>query len=183
MGLSTVYSIISAMNGIVDFTTCVGEGTNFTILLPESEQPDINPSKQEHPQNQYYTKSDFHILWVDDNEMVLNVAIEMVKTLGFKATAARSGKDALALIEANPNSFDTIFLDVDMPEKNGWETYKELRKTEKKLPVVICTGKGYGYEAEKIMQNGAYTLLQKPFTATSLRNLLQEILRLNLPRR
>lgn len=178
MGLATVYSIVSAMDGAIDFVSRVGEGSCFSILLPEVrrtsfDQPETKSAVQIadescEPVNQ-------SILWVDDNETVLEVAIEMVQTFGYQAIPARSGPEAIQIYRQHRSRINLVVLDVHMPEMDGWATHAALMKIDPSVRVVICTGRGFSDEAEKMMNSGAYTLLHKPFTAEDLLELIEDL--------
>mgnify|MGYP001546162260 CR=1 FL=1 len=174
MGLATVYSIVNSMNGAIDFTSKEGLGTTFTMLLPCHKRLAHEP--EEKPQETDVIETpDLHILWVDDNETVLEVAIEMVETFGLKATAAKSGDQAVTIFRSIHDQLDIVVLDVHMPGMDGWETLDALQKIKPDVKVIVCTGKGFSFEAENMMKQGACSLLLKPFTADDLMSLFVEV--------
>jgi len=176
MGLATVYSVISSMDGAVDFITSEGHGTCFILLLPELL---YTPAPQKTDEKKHRTghrsKSRKRILWVDDNQTVLDVAVEMVETLGHQATPALDGLEAVKLFRMAPDLFHFVVLDVHMPGMDGWATFEKLQQIKPDVTVVVCTGRGLSEEAELMIKHGAYSILHKPFTAADLNELLNTI--------
>ncbi len=77
---------------------------------------------------------------VDDEEVVRETLAEMLTDLDHKVVTAACGRDAVEqLAHAN---FDLVFTDLAMPEMDGWETAREIRKQRPGLPVVLVTGYG-----------------------------------------
>lgn len=106
------------------------------------------------------------ILLVDDNEELRNSIEKALRAAGHDVVTAGNGKEALAC--AVRYTIDVVLLDVLMPEKDGLETLRELRREHSRLPVIIMSGGGqFGCEvfigAARVL--GARMILLKPFTA------------------
>ncbi|MBN1295852.1 response regulator [bacterium] len=178
MGLATVYSIVTAMKGAIDFISSEGQGSCFIVLLPEYRLASTSVERIElQPGTNPRANTGMHILWVDDNQTVLDVAVEMAETLGHHTTAALDGFEAVKLFRIAPDMFDFVVLDVHMPGMNGWDTFIKLLEIKPDATVVVCTGRGLSSEADKMIRHGAYTILHKPFTASDLNDLMNAIAR------
>lgn len=79
-----------------------------------------------------------HILIIDDEPSACKLISKMVKAKGFHASTALGGQQGLDILRRQP--FDLILLDLMMPEMNGPETLKEIRKVDENVPVIIITG-------------------------------------------
>ena len=119
------------------------------------------------------------IMMVDDDDGIRRIAQLTLTKLGkFEIVLARSGKEALALVqEHNP---DLILLDVMMPEMDGPAVLKELRSNEKTatIPVVFMTAKIQRHEVQAYSQMGASGVISKPFEPSELPGQLRELYRL-----
>lgn len=176
MGLATVYSVINSMDGTVDFITSEGQGTCFIILIPELRFSRVVEDIPRKPRKSSTgTTEKKRILWVDDNQTVLDVAVEMVEALGHEATPALDGLEAVKLYRVAPDLFHFVVLDVHMPGLDGWATFEKLREIDADVTAVVCTGRGLSDEAEQMIKHGAFAVLHKPFTASDLNELLISI--------
>lgn len=107
------------------------------------------------------------ILVVDDEEVVRELTVEILKRSGYEVHGVPSAKHALELLDAE--SFDVVVSDVVMPEMTGVEFLYELRTRRFELPVVLMTGGSKEPErATKAVELGACSLIYKPFTNAEL---------------
>lgn len=117
------------------------------------------------------------ILFVDDEESILDVASEHFQKLGYHVLTARNGKDAVKKIEDPNNIIDCCFTDINMPGMGGLELAEYLRKTDNTIPVVIMTGYPSLDNAISTMKNGVVDFLIKPVNLSQLTLCLQRVLR------
>jgi two-component system response regulator FlrC len=107
------------------------------------------------------------ILVVDDEEVVRNVTVEVLRRSGYDPHGVPSAKHALELL--GEEAFDLVVSDVVMPEMTGVEFLYELRKSRPELPVVLMTGGSKEPErATKAVELGACSLIYKPFSPAEL---------------
>ena len=78
-------------------------------------------------------------LLVDDSETSLALVSKILAALETDSSTALNGKLGLELFAAHPNSFDIVFLDINMPELNGIELAKKIRELDTKIPIVAFT--------------------------------------------
>lgn len=136
MGLSIVHGLVTGYNGKLTVESNPGQGTCVHIYLPvinqkteETEQPLLNePTGSEH------------ILFVDDEEMLVNMGKTMLTRLGYRVTSATSSIEALELFNHNPDQFDLVITDQTMPTMTGIELTDKLLSIRPDLPVILCTG-------------------------------------------
>jgi len=101
------------------------------------------------------------ILIIDDDEEVCRTLQKMLKLEGYEQIhSANSGKEAIARIKVL--KYDLILLDIRMPEMNGIEVLKEIRKYDEKVPVAIISAHEDMDLAQEALRLGAYDFIKKP---------------------
>jgi len=117
------------------------------------------------------------ILWIDDESLVNNLGVLLLKKLGYKAMALYGGIEALSIFRARPHAFDLVITDYMMPDMTGDELIRQIRKIRPDIPVVLCTGY-VDLPAAVLAKWGIDALLPKPYsvetTTRLVRNLLEE---------
>jgi CheY-like chemotaxis protein len=114
------------------------------------------------------------MLVVDDEEFVRETLGEMLIALGHQVTLAEGGQNALTTLAAN--SFDFVFTDLAMPEMDGWETAREVRKREPEINVILVTGYGAGTTAPPGEENLVDGIIGKPFDFAQVSATIAEVL-------
>jgi two-component system cell cycle sensor histidine kinase/response regulator CckA len=172
LGLASAYGIIKNHGGIINVYSEVGRGTTFTIYLPASTraifEEKIIPAEAK--------KSTESVLIVDDQDMILAVARDMLKALGYKVFTAQGGKEALAIYNENKKSIDVVILDMIMPSMSGGETFDKLRAINPDVRVILSSGYSINGQATEIMQRGCNGFIQKPFNIKELSQKIREVL-------
>ncbi|MFN9992048.1 MAG: PAS domain-containing protein [Phycisphaerales bacterium] len=112
-----------------------------------------------------------HVLVVDDEPMVRDVTVRMIELLGFRASSASGGEEAVELIRKY-DDIEHVVLDVTMPDKTGPEIMDEMLAYRAELRVVLCSGYSADSVSFKVGPGGAAAFVQKPFTLDTLRGAL-----------
>ena len=101
-----------------------------------------------------------NILIVDDDPDVQEVLKDRLESLGYRAVPALTGRQGLELLDKE--SAQMVFLDIELPDMNGLEALKAIRKRQNDVAVVIVTAYGTIERAVQAMKDGAYDFIQKP---------------------
>ncbi|MGZ8316161.1 MAG: PAS domain S-box protein [Telluria sp.] len=131
LGLSQVHGFIIQSGGDVSVDSAPGAGTTFTILLPacgeeaDVQEPDGGASEK--------------VLVVEDEEDLAQLAATLFESIGYEVLVANNGKDALVLLERNPD-VDVIFCDIMMPQMNGIELARIARDKYPGARIVLASG-------------------------------------------
>jgi two-component system, cell cycle sensor histidine kinase and response regulator CckA len=172
LGLASAYGIIKNHGGIINVYSEVGRGTTFTIYLPASTrevfEEKIIPAEVK--------KSTETVLIVDDQDMILAVARDMLKTLGYQVFTAQGGKEALAIYKENKENIDVVILDMIMPSMGGGETFDKLKAINADARVILSSGYSINGQATEIMHRGCNGFIQKPFNIKELSQKIREVL-------
>lgn len=114
------------------------------------------------------------IMIVEDDEMLIDVYVTVLKKNGFSIVACNNGKEALKALETE--SFDLILSDIKMPIMNGFDMLTEIRKKNSQNPPVILVSGYSEFSEEEVLGRGAAGLLQKPIRAKELLERVHAIL-------
>ncbi|HEX2735443.1 MAG TPA: ATP-binding protein, partial [Polyangiaceae bacterium] len=174
MGLAAAVGIVRAHRGWLGVDQSSLEGTTFGLLLP---------ALQQHPRAlQVNTPAPSsgpavarNILLIDDEPAVRLVTGKMLTELGHNVVTAETGRRGVELLQAKPDAFDLVVLDLTMPEQSGEQTLAQLRVVRNALPVVISSGFQVDDTSMLLQQPAVVGFLDKPHTLTNLEMLLAQL--------
>ncbi len=171
LGLSMVYSIVTAHRGKLDIQSHLGHGTCVTMCFPTKGASSALPAPEVETKPASPGKS-LLVLAVDDDELFLESAQDLLRVLGHSATPVRSGEEALDMLRAGFQP-DVVVLDMNMPGLGGQGTLQGIRLLLPSLPVILITGRA---DLTALNLQKAYaqvTLLSKPFTMAEFKRHLE----------
>lgn len=117
------------------------------------------------------------ILFVDDEETILEIASEHFENMGYRVLTAKNGREAVNMIESANHIIDCCFTDINMPEMDGLELAEYLRNYDNSIPVVIMTGYPSLDNTLHTLKNGVVDFLVKPVNLEQMTICLQRVLR------
>ena len=102
-------------------------------------------------------------LIVDDEEIVLEIEEFMFQKIGFEILVAKNSAQACQLYENEKDNIDLVVLDMIMPGENGANTYKQLKKIDPNVKVIVTSGMGKDNTVEEVTKDWPNRFLPKPF--------------------
>ncbi|MEA2206895.1 MAG: two-component system, cell cycle sensor histidine kinase and response regulator CckA [Blastocatellia bacterium] len=173
LGLSTVYGIVKQSGGSIWVYSEPGQGTTFKIYLPCVDQSaDI---EEVGIVDQDYTGAET-VLLVEDEEMVRQIANEILTLNGYRVLQAAHGNEALEISRNHDGVIDVMITDVVMPLMGGPELAQTLAASRPQMQVLYMSG----YTDDTIVHHGVLqqgtAFLQKPFTAEAFTRKLREVI-------
>ena len=180
LGLATTYSIINKHGGHIGVDSELGKGTTFTLFLPASEFPQPTES-QKCSAECLILEQTARILVMDDDEMVRNIATEMLNIIGFSVETAVDGKQAFEMykqaLEAG-ELFAVVIMDLTIPGGiGGKEAIKEILAIDPDAKVIVSSG----YADDPVMAHfadyGFKGIAAKPYTLRTLQEVLGQVMK------
>ena len=173
LGLAITYSIVHAHGGAITVESHPGQGARFTILLPASARPVVPEPVQPAI---VVRRQGGRVLLMDDDEMVAEVAQEMLQTLGYLTEATPSGEVAIERFRAAEDRgepFDVVILDLTVAGgMGGAEAVGHIRNIRPNVTVYVTSGYTDDSVLARFRDYGFNGVLPKPFGVADLRRVL-----------
>lgn len=174
LGLVIAKSLCELMQGTIDVTSTLGEGSLFKITLNVGRTlsdscPDMpaldSPTRRSLPKT-------LKILSVEDNEINQVVLAKMLSRLGYTCDKAMNGVQAVSQVKKN--SYDIIFMDINMPVMDGLEATKIIRELGfGKLKIVALTADALPEDKQRCLSSNMNDYLSKPVNLQALKKVIQ----------
>lgn len=172
MGLAMVHGIVNGQGGTIKVESEVGKGTKFIISLPVIKNAPIAPVVDLGE----LKGGSGTVLLVDDEEQVVQVTGEILKSLGYGVVGKTSPEEALELFSASPDGFDLVLTDLTMPGLTGLELSTRIKCIRADIPVVLFTGYSELVSKEDATTAGIDEYCMKPISMRHLSNVMLKFL-------
>ncbi|MCL2122085.1 MAG: PAS domain-containing protein [Clostridiales bacterium] len=173
LGLPIAKRLAELMDGSIHFESEYGKGSAFTFTLPLI-RGDIDQVKQTENVKRIHAKPDTKVLVVDDNEGNITVAVGLLARYGIIPQTAANGREAINMIK--DNQYDLVFMDHMMPELDGVEATKIIRKLEgeyfHKLPIIALSANVVAGAMDLFLTSGMNDAVAKPIIENELNRAL-----------
>ncbi|WP_157627845.1 hybrid sensor histidine kinase/response regulator [Thermodesulfatator autotrophicus] len=174
LGLAMVYSLVKQYQGHISVYTEEGKGTTFRILLPIAEKSTTqSPHTQENRTSIKEKTKNWSILVVEDDPLVKEPIIELLKSTGYQAVAAQDGLEALNIILKT--KIDLVITDLIMPKMGGEALVQKIKTSYPNIKIILTSG----YPESSVPVNGklqGITFISKPYSFSQLLRVIQEML-------
>lgn len=175
LGLSMVRTFAQRSNGFLAVDSEVGQGTTFSLFLPQSEVPAFTASEAETP-SANGSLAGKRVLVVEDDPMVRDVTAGFLQSQDLEVVEAENGPAAVAALEGS-GPFDLMVSDLIMPGgMSGVELHKLVQERWPQCPVVLMTGYSRDEFERFGVDPGSVRLLRKPFFMSELLKVVTEMI-------
>ena len=175
LGMSAVLGIMRGHGGLLRVYSELARGTTFKVLFPVDQNAQVaSDNTPASPEDTWQGKGS--VLVVDDESAVRSISRQMLKRLGFKALLASDGHEALDLLRQHESEITCVLLDLTMPQMDGEEAFREMRRISPGITVLLCSGYNEQDATQRFVGKGLAGFLQKPFTMGDLKQALAKVL-------
>jgi PAS domain S-box-containing protein len=165
LGLAMVHGIIADHGGRVTVESRPGQGSTFRVYLPGTEGARA-PLSSRPPGA---VRGDgIRVLCIDDEATLVRATEGLLAPLGYRVRTFTSPTDALQAIRSEPDAYDVVVSDFNMPDLSGLDVAAEVARIHPGLPVVLVSGYVSEETRRKAAAAGVRQILQKPYTAAVL---------------
>lgn len=171
LGLTISRDFIAMMGGQLLVNSEYGNGTDFFFTISQKKVTDELLNNEIQPLADDYTDPDISVMVVDDNSTNLMILEELLKQFRFKLDCAKSGQKAIELMKTK--KYDIVFMDYIMPEMDGVDTTREIRRlgyTE--VPIIALTGDTSTETKNKFEKAGVSDFTTKPVGMAQLKYMI-----------
>jgi CheY-like chemotaxis protein len=150
----------------------LGHGCTFFVLLPSAEPVSARPA----PPSVAPAKPTRTLLFVDDEPALVSMAKQGLSAEGYEVVGMTSSMQALEEFRRNPDRYDLVLMDQNMPGLKGEALAKELLAIRKSLPIILCTGYAEEWTPEQARALGVREYLTKPISLDALAAIVRRTL-------
>jgi CheY-like chemotaxis protein len=183
LGLAVVHGIVSEHQGLITVDSVPGTGSTFHVYFPgaRSDAPTPMAGEVAPPSVEAgaaAAQRAAHILFVDDDAVMLITGEGLLLSLGYRVTTMDNGPDALEAVQRQPDAFDGVVADYNMPGFSGLDLARGLAAARPGLPVLICSGYIDPELRSKAQAVGVRALVHKESAVEELGPALAQVLAL-----
>ncbi len=186
LGMSITKNLVDLMGGTIQVTSEPDQGTEFVLqvtfkLQEQIQQPSAKAGFSDNSSGNQTDFSGKRLLLVEDNELNMEIAQELLCEAGFLIETASNGQVALEMVRNSAaRYYDAILMDIQMPVMNGYQASREIRSLENKalaeIPIIALTANAFDEDKKEALSNGMNAHIAKPLDVAVLYETLDSIL-------
>jgi PAS domain S-box-containing protein len=172
MGLSVVHGIVRNHGGHITVNSEPGRGSTFHVYLPRTKAVGTAAMESLHP----IPGGSECILFVDDEEMLVELNLQRLGSLGYNVVATTNSVEALRTFASEPDKFDLVITDYTMPHMTGVDLARKLLEIRPGIPIILSSGLNEQLEPEVVAQMGIKTFMAKTVGKRTIAELIRKVL-------
>jgi two-component system cell cycle sensor histidine kinase/response regulator CckA len=172
LGLSLVHGIVNKIGGEIAVESELGKGATFRVYLPRIDTGAVEKTKPLDPIHEGREC----ILFVDDEEVLVDIGQKMLEKLGYKVIARTSPLEALEAFRAQANKIDLVISDLTMPNMTGDILARELMRLKPDIPIIVCSGFSEQINEQNARSMGIREFVMKPLVMRKLADTIRKVL-------
>ena len=182
LGLPIVKALVELMEGTIQVESELGKGTRTTIELPfpiatEEQIASLQHQPAEAEKTAFKSR---RILLAEDNDLNAEIVITLLEEHGFQVERAEDGQICINMLETKPaDHYDLILMDIQMPNKNGYEASRIIREMtgpKSRIPIIAMTANAFDEDKKKAMGAGMNAHIAKPFDIQLLLDTMEQLI-------
>jgi PAS domain S-box-containing protein len=172
LGLAIIHGVIADYGGAITVESQLGEGSTFHVFFPVTEQEALPKINEEED----IPKGRERILFIDDEELLVNMGRDILERLGYHVTVKQSSSEAMETFKDKPDKFDLVITDQTMPEMTGLELAENILQVRPDMPIILCTGYSALVDEQVAKAQGIKRFLLKPIRRRTIAQAIRQIL-------
>ncbi len=188
LGMPIVHDLVIKMQGTIEVTSSLGNGTTFTVMLPlEICNTDVSGNTEQSGEDTPDSVEELDgngrkVLIAEDNEINMEIGVEILRMFGFEVEQAWNGKEALDLFrESEENEYALIVMDMKMPVMDGCEAARQIRRLNrpdaKTIPIIAATANAFTEDIALTQKAGMNAHISKPIDFDVLKKTIAKLLK------
>ncbi len=174
LGLAITKNLTELQGGEIGIESEPGKGTTFIVTIPYKLTSQLSKETAENTQPQTYDLSKINVLLVEDNTLNQMVAKQFFKKWNNTISIANNGAEAIKML-SEPNAFDIVLMDLQMPEMSGYEAAQIIRASDSsvlnhQIPIIALSADAFLETRQKVLEIGMNDFVTKPFKPDELYN-------------
>lgn len=182
LGMSIVKKLVELLGGSIEIESQLGVGTTITLYIVNRivNNPDVYLAQPDMAKTSAVQFKGKRILLAEDNELNAEIAKAILEDAGFFVDVAADGVICVDMLtKSAPGFYDLIFMDVQMPNMDGYKATQAIRRlsdeVKKHIPIVAMTANAFVEDKKKAFEAGMNGHLAKPIDVDELMKMLAEI--------
>ena len=176
LGLSVLYGVVNNHRGFVHVESEPNAGTSFCIYLPLAQERELRGPGARGPLPPQKPREPQTILFVDDEEMLRDLGVEILEGEGYRVITARDGMEAVELFEQHRDEIGLVVCDLGLPRLGGREVYRKMKKMKRSVRAIVASGYLEPAMRSEMLRAGVLETIQKPYEFHELIGKIQGVI-------
>ncbi|MBQ5398427.1 MAG: amino acid permease [Ruminococcus sp.] len=181
LGMAITKRLVELAGGTISVDTEQGKGTCFTVCVsfPNADEKEIAEERADAPENETTNFAGKRLLLVEDNPINVEIALALLGAEGFEVDTAENGKVAVDIVASDPDAYDAILMDIQMPVMNGYDASRAIRvmgDKYEKIPIIALSANSFESDRRNALEAGMNAYVSKPYNPKELMATLEKLM-------